>query len=42
MSKLLQLKPKPRALFAIFLGEKMPACRGTGPSDPDPDPAAFG
>jgi hypothetical protein len=36
LSKLLQLKPKPSALFAIFFGEKMPAYRGMGPSDPDP------
>ena len=41
LSKLLQLKPKPSALFAIFLGEKIPAYLGMGPSDPEPCPAVF-
>ena len=28
-------------VFGRFFGEKIPACRGTGPSEPDPDTVAF-
>ena len=36
LSKLFELNPNPRALFAKFFGEKIPAYHGTGPSDPEP------